>query len=277
MPKPQHIIENQWPYSSFYAIYDGHSGKGCAEFLKKNMYDYILTNPNFPCRIKAALVDGFKKIDHDFLIKAKENGDISGSCAIVVLIIGDKCFIANTGDSRAFISLNNGKAVGWLSNEHKPGDSLERKRVIQAGGNIYSNYILNDQGENINIGPYLVSPGKLHVSRAIGDIDAKDADYGGNIDVIIPDPEVKSFKMKNDQDFIFIATGRIFEVFSNKEITDLIFLNIENHKNEGLGAGFLAAIEEIFTLALNRLCEDNVTIIIIGLKGIQEYLNTLLP
>ena len=83
--------------------------------------------------------------------------------------------------------------------------------------------------------------------------------------------------MKNDQDFIFIATGRIFEVFSNKEITDLIFLNIENHKNEGLGAGFLAAIEEIFTLALNRLCEDNVTIIIIGLKGIQEYLNTLLP
>lgn len=34
--------------------------------------------------------------------------DKSGSCAIVMLVIDDKVWIANTGDSRAVISSNKG-------------------------------------------------------------------------------------------------------------------------------------------------------------------------
>jgi protein phosphatase 2C family protein 2/3 len=35
----------------------------------------------------------------------------SGSCAIVILIVGDMCYCANVGDSRAVLSMNGGQIV----------------------------------------------------------------------------------------------------------------------------------------------------------------------
>jgi len=80
--------------------------------------------------------------------------DKSGSCALVVLIVGDQCFIANVGDSRAVLSAGGGLSsftnlppnqrflqgtpkIFPLSRDHKPSDELERKRIIEAGGQIY--------------------------------------------------------------------------------------------------------------------------------------------
>ena len=42
-----------------------------------------------------------------------ENGQLtlierSGSCAIVAMIVGETCFVANVGDSRAVLSMNSG-------------------------------------------------------------------------------------------------------------------------------------------------------------------------
>ena len=37
--------------------------------------------------------------------------DRSGSCAIVILIVGEMCYSANVGDSRAIISINGGQMV----------------------------------------------------------------------------------------------------------------------------------------------------------------------
>ena len=63
--------------------------------------------------------------------------DRSGSCAIVILIVGETCYSANVGDSRAAISMNGGKVVMPLSRDHKPSDVNEYNRIIKGGGQVY--------------------------------------------------------------------------------------------------------------------------------------------
>ena len=46
MMKPEEkVLKNgeQWPGCSFFGIYDGHGGKKCAEFLRDNLHQFIIT------------------------------------------------------------------------------------------------------------------------------------------------------------------------------------------------------------------------------------------
>ena len=66
----------------------------------------------------------------------KETGeyDKSGSCATVVLVVDEMCYVANTGDSRGVLSVDGGKQVIALSNDHKPTDPIEKERILANGG-----------------------------------------------------------------------------------------------------------------------------------------------
>lgn len=68
-----------------------------------------------------------------------KNGELdkSGSCAVVVLIVDDICYVANVGDSRAVLSCEGGDKIFPLSKDHKPGMEEEQKRIISNGGKIY--------------------------------------------------------------------------------------------------------------------------------------------
>jgi len=63
--------------------------------------------------------------------------DKSGSCGLIMLILDNKCYLCNVGDSRAVLSQNAGDARFALTRDHKPSDALERQRVLDAGGKIY--------------------------------------------------------------------------------------------------------------------------------------------
>ena len=42
----------------FFGVYDGHGGKGCAEYLLTNLHKFIAASSNFPYDIIEAIQDG---------------------------------------------------------------------------------------------------------------------------------------------------------------------------------------------------------------------------
>ena len=151
--KPAFKNIEDWPTCSFFAVYDGHGGASCADFLRDNLHQFIVKQESFPADPVKAIRDGFMEAEH-FFLEIVENAadeameeawetnhegfvDNSGSCAIVVLIVNDICYVANVGDSRAIMSANGGWSVLELSKDHKPNEEGEAYRIIHEGGKIY--------------------------------------------------------------------------------------------------------------------------------------------
>jgi protein phosphatase PTC2/3 len=84
--------------------------------LRDNLHHFVIKEDSFPWNPKEAILNGFQKAEDRFMemcLGVDENGsptlvERSGSCAIVSLIVGDTCYIANVGDSRAVLSSHGG-------------------------------------------------------------------------------------------------------------------------------------------------------------------------
>jgi len=178
----------------------------------------VIRNHYFPHNPKEAIRNGFEAAERAFVEFAERNQPIerSGSCANVVLIVGDNCYVANVGDSRAVMSGEGGTKIYPLSKDHKPCEEKERQRIINNGGKVYQS-TAQIQGSQI-AGPYRIFPGRLSVSRTIGDIEAKLPTYNGNPNVLISTPDIKAFRIHQDFDFIILATDGIYDKMSNKEV-----------------------------------------------------------
>lgn len=140
--KPNTYKGDVWPKSSFFAIYDGHGGSMCSDYLRDNLHHYIIKDPQFPSNPKEAIKRGFQAAESDFITNYAldpygELADRSGSCAVVCLIVDNAIYIANVGDSRAVMSSNFGSTVSSLSEDHKPNEDSETKRISDAGGKVY--------------------------------------------------------------------------------------------------------------------------------------------
>jgi protein phosphatase 2C family protein 2/3 len=49
MSKPaSKAYQSVWPKCSFFAIYDGHGGNACSDFLKDHLHNIILSQETFP-------------------------------------------------------------------------------------------------------------------------------------------------------------------------------------------------------------------------------------
>lgn len=266
--KPKFGVKH-WPACSYFAVFDGHGGNKCADYLKDNLHSFIINNQNFPNNPKKALQEGFELCENQFISTVNYNIynseiDRSGSCALVCLIIKNDIYIANLGDSRAVISQYKGNNAFSLTRDHKPDDINEKERIESAGGFIYKNKA------KITIAdlPYRISPGGLSVSRSFGDIYAKDKSLGGNSRVLIAEPEITNFLLTDKHDFIILGCDGIWDKLSNEQVVKIIWNEIKDNSNTVSLIKLENVVNNVLKEAMIHRSLDNITVILIAFKNL---------
>jgi protein phosphatase 2C family protein 2/3 len=56
-----------WGVWRYFAVFDGHGGAACAQFLKENLHLYVMREKDFQENTKMALMRSFEKIERKFI------------------------------------------------------------------------------------------------------------------------------------------------------------------------------------------------------------------
>lgn len=141
--------------------------------------------------------------------------EAQGCTAVVVLIVrrdtgeGPRIYCANAGDSRAVMSRQG--LVVPLSEDHKPDGPIEVARIEKAGGFVQQ----MPGGARVQ--------GDLNLSRAMGDLRYKKPDHlPPEEQILTAFPEVRTFELKAEDEFMVIGCDGIWERTGNQEIVDFI-------------------------------------------------------
>ena len=115
---------------SMFTVIDGHGGDWCAHFLRQRLEDEVRKQLNDPVNgikkytkgsvnecITLALKRAFMIVDEEYYNQLPEISNKCGAACCCVLIVGNRVFCANVGDSRAVLCRST-KAVN-ISLDHK--------------------------------------------------------------------------------------------------------------------------------------------------------------
>ncbi|KKA31232.1 hypothetical protein TD95_002726 [Thielaviopsis punctulata] len=191
---------------SIFGVFDGHGGDRVAQFSGKHIHEILVKQDAFKQgEFEKALQDSFLATDRAILNDPKYEDEVSGCTACVGLIVGDKLYVANAGDSRSVLGIK-GRAKP-MSNDHKPTLESERARINAAGGFV-------DFGR-VN--------GNLALSRAIGDFEfKKSADLPPESQIVTAYPDVEVHQLTEDDEFLVIACDGIWDCQSSQAVIEFV-------------------------------------------------------
>ena len=153
----------------------------------------------------------------DLIERYKIDIEFSGTTLCSGILVGNKLYISNIGDSQAVIGIFNNKGNIWKSKQlsitHDPSSPNENKRIIQNNGRI--DRLKNEYGEEY--GELRVfekdidslKPG-LSMTRSIGDEAAKKIG-------VIYEPELFIYELENEHRIIIVGSDGLWKYMTNDE------------------------------------------------------------
>jgi len=238
----------------FFAVYDGHAGTQCAEFLKDNLHRYIIQHPLLEAEPEVAVEQSVQRAETEFMDRCRREHLESGSTAALAFILrGEILVTANVGDSEIVLS-RSGRAELLTTKHHLSCNPSEVERVKKVGGRIVHNRVGHPR-----FNPQLVS---LAVTRAIGDAGFKLDEYtDGKPSGVIATPDVKKISLTPADEFLIIGCDGLWDVMSYQQAVDFCS-KMFHHGNTSQEIS-----ESIVAEALRLGSTDNVTVMFVGLQG----------
>uniref|UniRef100_A0A0D6R417 protein-serine/threonine phosphatase n=1 Tax=Araucaria cunninghamii TaxID=56994 RepID=A0A0D6R417_ARACU len=216
-----------------FAIYDGHLGHDVADYLKSNLFDNILKEPEFWNEPRKTIKKAYVQTDGVILENTVTLGPGGSTAVTAILIDGKRLIVANVGDSRAVIC--RGGTAHQLSIDHEP--SIERKRIESKGGFVT---VLPGDVPRVD--------GQLAVARAFGDKLLKAH--------LSSEPHVVEETVDSATEFMILASDGLWKVMQNQDAVNLV----RNVKDPQVAATRLT--EE----ALSRKSKDDISCIVVRFR-----------
>ena len=213
------------------AVFDGHGGDNVALYCEKAFIPCLLRQESFKQRkYEQALIETNIALDEEMkddkineYIKDLSNrspfyddmidGPIAtgmGCTSVVCLIIENKLYVSNAGDSRAVLYCNN--EVKALSIDHKPHLESESERIIKAGG-----YITNGR---VN--------GNLNLTRTLGDLLYKrNVELKPEEQIISCYPDITVHELTGNEQLIIVACDGIWDCLTNEQCVEKVVKYLE--------------------------------------------------
>ncbi|KAG9456180.1 hypothetical protein H6P81_000688 [Aristolochia fimbriata] len=224
---------------SFYGVFDGHGGKGAADFVRENLPKLIVEDADFPSELEKVVTRSF--INTDAKTCSLQSTLSSGTTALTAMIFGRSLLVANAGDCRAILS-RRGVAVE-MSKDHRPSYAKEERRVKSLGGYFDLDGYLN---------------GELNVTRALGDWHIQgmksQAESGGPLSA---EPELKMITLTKEDEFLIIGSDGVWDVFTNQNAVDFARRRLQEHND------VKRCCMEVGEEAIKRGSFDNLTVVIV--------------
>lgn len=225
----------------FYGLFDGHAGGKCSQYLAQNLATTLTEDDAFATNLPLAMKKCFITVNEQFLKLAEKGKWHDGSTGNVAVIRDNKLTVANVGDCRSVL-ISNGRPL-QMSNDHKPTNPDEQKRIASLGGAVV--YCMGVARVNR----------VLAVSRAFGNRTLRT--------VIRPDAELMQRDLQAGDDFLVMASDGMWDVLRNKDVAEVCYSAYLQRRPQAIA-------DELVHMALARGSMDNVTCIVVNLNDYQS-------
>lgn len=186
--------------ASLVGVFDGHGGAHASQFVKERLAIYLkqyleranpghLTDEGIFTALKAC----FKRLSEDY---EHGWGPIEGTTATVAIILNQKIWVANVGDSRTILVKKNGETI-QASEDAKPDIPRYRKQIEKRGGTVKNGRIFG-------------SGTTLSTARAIG---------SQNVRGVSASPKITSYSLRDfNGGHIVLASDGLYDVATTNQV-----------------------------------------------------------